>query len=279
MAAPLSKSGCDAHALASALDLAQDCQRRLRCCLAALRLHAATELCELIDTSRRDPAAHILAPVTAGSNCQVCGRTADARHGCRHRRSHMQSTKNSKRSVHTYLKWMALLGPNFPVTDTMLQESFWKNLDPTCEYGVRKENGHAKRPGQPVCINPFHYNVINSERVTAMLLQELEPFYGVVPAFRRAASLARLGPGSADPGSQFALLIRHLRAAVEELPFPISPLTTTPRSPPPERENDYEAFLHFVAQAGAEDLGSLEVRAVMTMTAITPHRAACSTPC
>ena len=125
------------HTVAGALDLAQDCQRRLRCCLAALRLDTATELRELIDASRLNPAAHILAPVTAGCNCHFCGRSVDARQGCRHRRSHMQSTKNSKRSVHTYLKWMSLVGPNFPVTDTMLQESFWKNLDPTCEFGVR----------------------------------------------------------------------------------------------------------------------------------------------
>jgi hypothetical protein len=49
----------------------------------------------------------------------------------------MQSTKNSKRSVHTFLKWMAMVGPNFPVTDIMLQDVFWKNLDPICEFGVR----------------------------------------------------------------------------------------------------------------------------------------------
>ena len=105
----------------------------------------------------------------------------------------------------------------------------------------------------------------------AMLLQELEPFHEVVPAFYRAASMARNAAG--DPSMHFAALIRHLRAAVDDLPWAIAPLSLAPRSPSTD-ENDYEAFLHFVAHAcQEEDLCSLEVCAIITMTSITPHRA------
>jgi hypothetical protein len=119
------------------VELVSDCQRRLRCCLSALRLESVVQLCDLIDPSKENMAEHIFAPVTAGCNCHFCGRTLTARTACQHRKSHMQSTKNSKRSVHTFLKLISWMGPNFPVTDPMLQEVFWKNLDPVCAYGVR----------------------------------------------------------------------------------------------------------------------------------------------
>lgn len=129
------------HARGKGLDPAEilhDCQRRLRCCLAALRLESPAQLSDLINPTKENIQDHVLAPVTAGCHCHFCGRSAaESRQACRHKKSHMQSTKNSKRSVHTFLKWVSLVGPNFPVTDTMLQDVFWKNLDPMCEYGVR----------------------------------------------------------------------------------------------------------------------------------------------
>ena len=121
------------------VELMHDCQRRLRCCLAALRLESTQELQSLIAPTKENITEHILAPITAGYNCLFCGISEWPGRvpTCKHRKSHMQSTKNSKRSVHTFLKWMALVGPHFPVTDAMLQDVFWKNLDPICEFGVR----------------------------------------------------------------------------------------------------------------------------------------------
>lgn len=77
----------------------------------------------------------MLSPIR-GSVCGVCGPLTKMESLCPHVRCKFNSTKNSKRHVHTYLFWRRYLGFDFPVSDAMLQEPVWKSLEP-CASGIK----------------------------------------------------------------------------------------------------------------------------------------------
>lgn len=55
---------------------------------------------------------------------------------CTHLKTKFNSTANSKRRVQTLLFWKRWLGVSFPVTDSMLRDYVWKNLE-SCDYGIK----------------------------------------------------------------------------------------------------------------------------------------------
>ena len=55
---------------------------------------------------------------------------------CTHYRTKFNSTCNSKRRVQTMLFWKLRLGTAFPITDDMLRDQIWRNLD-SCDYGLK----------------------------------------------------------------------------------------------------------------------------------------------
>eukprot|EP00047_Mylnosiga_fluctuans_P003571 m.229811 g.229811 ORF g.229811 m.229811 type:complete len:518 (-) comp11958_c0_seq1:205-1758(-) len=75
---------------------------------------------------------------------------------CPHYKTKFNSTCNSKRRVQTMLFWKRMLGVSFPITDEMLRDDAWRSLE-SCEFGIKRSNGHAKHPRGGVCINPYHY--------------------------------------------------------------------------------------------------------------------------
>ncbi len=75
--------------------------------------------------------AHTFATVL-GAHCTMCTNWRS----CSHAKSKFNSTHNSKRRVHTLLFWKHMLGPEFPVPDSLLQDSVWKNLE-SCSHGIK----------------------------------------------------------------------------------------------------------------------------------------------
>ena len=65
---------------------------------------------------------------------KIDGRSA--RRSCEHPKNRFNSTNNSKRRVHTMLFWKRRLGISFPVTDTMLRDGVWRNLE-SCKFGIK----------------------------------------------------------------------------------------------------------------------------------------------
>lgn len=55
---------------------------------------------------------------------------------CSHFKTKFNSTNNSKRRVQTMLFWKRHLGISFPITDEMLRDEAWKNLE-SCDYGIK----------------------------------------------------------------------------------------------------------------------------------------------
>jgi hypothetical protein len=76
--------------------------------------------------------AHVFASVF-GTVCKSC---ADKSAACRHAKVKFNSTSNSKRRVHVMLFWRRALGPNFPISDILLQDNVWRQLD-SCRFGIK----------------------------------------------------------------------------------------------------------------------------------------------
>jgi hypothetical protein len=87
---------------------------------------------------------------------------------------HVNGTNNSRRFIHVYLWWARLLGPNYPISDDMLQGRVWKHLRCTCGEGILDTRGH-RRPADPhrVCIGPSHYRLSSSTDLLQIVTADL----------------------------------------------------------------------------------------------------------
>ncbi len=86
----------------------------------------------------------------------------------------------------------------------------------------RKENGHAKRPGEPVCINPHHYNVVNKDRVLSLMLHEVRGLHNTVPGLAALTKMATESSSLEIGNSFFTLLDQFRLAGSLHHPFPLT---------------------------------------------------------
>lgn len=206
--------GMSPHDISMRLPAAALISSRLRTARCERALHHS--LSDLEFTQAEDQ--HMLA-IVRGSNCRVCGSLqrsakAAAAGGCTHARMKFNSTKNSKRHVHTFLFWKRWLGFVFPISDAMLQEPVWKSLV-SCGSGIKGSNGHPLRPSVGVCINPFHYAPSNWTTVLDALQTELGQL-GLGQGDPTVASLLQTRSTAQDDGLLFQALCSYLRAAALE---------------------------------------------------------------
>ena len=89
----------------------EDRRLSLRRCLRALQIQGLPELCAILSNEEH----HF-----AREDVDRSGRSI--------LRVHMSGTKNSRRFLHVYMWWALLLGPNYPISDRLLQGNVWKSL-------------------------------------------------------------------------------------------------------------------------------------------------------
>eukprot|EP00047_Mylnosiga_fluctuans_P015318 m.45193 g.45193 ORF g.45193 m.45193 type:complete len:404 (+) comp5864_c0_seq1:74-1285(+) len=91
--------------------------------------------------------------------------------GCLHPKKTFLSTRNSRRSAHVFLFYFYLFGDSAHISDEMLKDTR-RLLRPTCSFGLNECNGHARARAGQVCINPFHYLVIEPSQILSLLASE-----------------------------------------------------------------------------------------------------------
>ena len=137
-------------------------QRSLRRCLIACKLVSLDQLQTLLECPD-----HVFA------------REELDRKGRKVIRLHMNGTKNSRRFLHVFLWWVRLLGPNYPISDNLMQANVWKHLRCTCNEGIIDTRGHRHPGSEPghanmkVCINPRHYELDSESEVDAALREDI----------------------------------------------------------------------------------------------------------
>lgn len=140
-----------------------DCLPRAERLIRALKLVPLRELWVYLNSL--EEADHLFA---CDAKCHI-GPTPYG--GCSHPKKTFLSTRNSRRSTHVYLFWFFVFGNPARITDNMLKGDMRKNLRPICSYGLNECNGHARNPGHQVCINPFHYQVVEPQLIVDKLVQ------------------------------------------------------------------------------------------------------------
>ena len=98
------------------------------------RFNALAALAKLNETGVQDSERCLLATVYNSKG--ACDAHLNDMRSCDCGRKLFQSTKNSKRNVHFFKYLMVLLGPSFPITDTLIVGLRFI-LEPICENGIR----------------------------------------------------------------------------------------------------------------------------------------------
>ncbi len=83
---------------------------------------------------------------------------SNSRKHCIHRVNRFQSTRNSKRHIHSYLFYKLHRGMHALVRDEAIRD-LWKWLENTCPHGMKNANGHGKDTDGRTCVNPYHYRL------------------------------------------------------------------------------------------------------------------------
>jgi hypothetical protein len=133
----------------------EDRRLSLRRCLRALQIQTLQQLCALLTQEEH----HF-----AREDVDRSGRNI--------LRVHMSGTKNSRRFIHVYLWWALLLGPNYPISDRLLQGNVWKSLRCVCGMGIVDTRGH-RRSVSSVCINPRHYRMESCIDIASILREDI----------------------------------------------------------------------------------------------------------
>lgn len=101
-----------------------------------------------------------------------------------------------------------MLGANFPVPDTLLQDAVWRNLE-SCSFGIKRTNGHAKQSGK-VCINPKHYRPVDYNAILDALVEAVITM-GLFTQSQRVVAIVCMRQAVDEPEVLFHLLCECLR--------------------------------------------------------------------
>eukprot|EP00047_Mylnosiga_fluctuans_P019532 m.83572 g.83572 ORF g.83572 m.83572 type:complete len:896 (+) comp8164_c0_seq4:776-3463(+) len=161
-----------------------------------------------------------LAHQTEEEHTLACCKCKTRRHeaGCLSSRARFNSTDNSKRKVQLMAYWRRVLGPHFPIPDSMLRTA-WRHFE-TCECGYRPGSGSKKSRRDALCINDLHCTVVEHGRLVETLADGLRELQ--IP--ERVEAIAALIASYKEemPASEQVALLAALCAAVRELRFSCS---------------------------------------------------------